>query len=318
MDHLDPNSHDSPAAYGFTVDNHLLPALPQETTPIAVPGPTEKISISTVFHPTLDAGTGPPDIKFIAADNVSFFAHIPHILNRSVNQFNDLIPTSYNAQEGDAPFVVAVPEPSPVFNIILHIIYGWSSAAFTHTLDDIAATVIALKTYGMSTSACLAQHTPLYTLMLAHASLRPLEIYALAAEHGLEHIAVVVSSQLVAYRLHEITDPLLVRMGARYLLRLAKLQATLMEKLRDLMLTPPEGHASTSTCGFAQQRILMGAWAIATASLSWKAKPDLSASVIQAAFNEAEGSLTCALCRDALRTRIRLILYRWTLALRTI
>lgn len=170
-----------------------------------------------------------------------------------------------------------MPELSPVFNIVLHIVYGWSSAAFTHSLDDIAAAITALKTYGMSPSTCLAQHTPLYTLLLAHASLRPLEIYALAAEHGVENIALAVSSQLVACHLDEITDVLLVRMGARYLLRLAKLQAALMEKLRDLMLTPPEGHLSTSVCGFAQQRTLMGAWALATANLSWKARPGASA-----------------------------------------
>lgn len=238
-------------------------ATPTAGSPIGEGG---SVSVSTVFHPDLDAGLGPSDIKFIAADNVFFFAHIAHIASQSSNRFNGLLPTA----PGAAMFV---PELSPVFNVVLHTVYGWSCSAFSPTLEDVAAALTALAAYGVSLSTCLARNSPLYAVVLTHAARQPMETYALAAAHDVEHLASAVSSQLLSYRLSELLDEHALRMGARYLLRLAKLQQERMEKLRDLVLAPPEGHLPAPSCGFVQQRTLTAVWANVTAEMSWKARP---------------------------------------------
>ncbi|GJE91625.1 hypothetical protein PsYK624_077750 [Phanerochaete sordida] len=296
-------------------------AFPNDTTPIATPagfspGVIPSLQVSPTFHSSLDTGSGPPDIRFVAADNVFFFAHVSLLLSRSENSFNALIP--HDAFQRANLFAIAVPELSNVFTIVLHTIYGWSCTGLHPSTDDLSAALTALEVYGVPASTCLAPNSPLHALVLAHAALRPLEVFALAAEHGVEPLAVAVSSKLVGRTVPSIPEPLLERIGARYLLRLARLQLSLMDRLRELVLNPPQPHLPAATCGFSEQRTLIGTWALASARLSWHAKPDLSASTIQAVFNDVEGDLRCTLCKDAWRSRVRQILYQWTLAKRTI
>ncbi|KAJ6616872.1 hypothetical protein B0H10DRAFT_2219033 [Mycena sp. CBHHK59/15] len=104
--------------------------------------------------------------------------------------------------DGDAPPVLNVPEPSPVLNIILHAIHDLSCAQFSPPFDTLVHAVDAMPTYGIApkSTACACTHsshilpsTPLFTLLLSHAPLFPLDLYALAAHYDILALAVPTS-----------------------------------------------------------------------------------------------------------------------------
>jgi hypothetical protein len=238
--------------------------------------PSTTLPVSTAFHPELVVGDRPPDIRFLAGD-VYFYAHLAEVLEHSSNNLNYLIPQPLepSSQVSGELLTVAVFDQPAVFNIILHTIYGWSCAAFGPSINDIFAAVRALHTYGVSLSICIAPDTPLWTLILNYTPLYPIEIYALAGSYNLEQLAARVSSQLLSVNILSLSDELVAQMTARYLHRLVSLQTARMEKLKELVLTPPEGHIPSATCSYAQQKDMTGSWALASAELSWIARPGM-------------------------------------------
>ena len=208
------------------------------------------------------------------ASGVCFYAHLEQILQVSRNRFNNLIPASLDADLPDQPLTLAVPHSPAVFSIVLYTIYGWPSAAAAPTLDEILTAVDALHLYGVPLSTCVKPDTPLWSLLQQCAPLRPLDIYAMAGQYELELLAVSVSSQLLSVDLSVLPDEVAVKMGARYLYRLANLQTKRMTNLRQLLLQPPNIHVPSSTCSVAlQKRNLTAAWAEASMGLAWIAKP---------------------------------------------
>lgn len=231
------------------------------------------MSVSTVFYPSHDAGTGRPDVTVVSADYVYFYAHAEKLLQQSGNRFNALLPPDMTHISHEQPMLVHVPEEATVLNIVLHAIYGWSSSSFGHSVDQIRLAVNSLEKYGVSLEECLSPDSPLRSLILSHAQLRPIEMYAMAAAHHLESLAVSVSSMLLSYPLLSLTDELAIQMGAAYLRRLVLLHEKRMDLLRGLVLAPPDTHRTTNTCTFEQQKDLTSAWALTVAELAWQASP---------------------------------------------
>jgi len=180
------------------------------------------------------------------------------------------------AKDGEplCPFLT-VQEPSAVYNILLHTIYDMSCAHYSPSFEHLVTSVHALKSYGIPLSTRIAPSTPLFTLLLSHAPLHPLELYALASYYDLAELATSTSSHLLSLQLSSITDRMAERIGPKYLKRLFFLHFGRVDALKRLLLSPPHPHAPTSWCNFAEQKKLTRAWALASAYLAWDARPGM-------------------------------------------
>ena len=135
------------------------------------------------------------------------------------------------------------------------------------------AAVDALRDYGVNPKLCIVPSSPLYTLLLSHAPLHPLEVYALAASHDLRELAAATSSHLLSFSLATLSDAVAERIGPIYLKRLFFLHFGRVDALKRLLLPPPHPHAPTPWCDFTEQKKLTRAWALASAYLAWDARP---------------------------------------------
>jgi hypothetical protein len=238
--------------------------------------PTENLfSVSTAFYPGVEHTPAPPDLILMSSDNVLFFVHSFRILPASNNSFNSKLPQDSSQSENDQhdPHLLAVPESSSTVNIMLHVVYDLSCNQYAASNADIVQGVAALEKYGFSPKARAHPNMHLYTLVLSQASISPMEMYVLAAQHNLEELAVAVSSHLLSFDLPKLTDEMVEKMGAVYLRRLIFLHLGRVDALKRLLVPLPLFHAPTRTCGIEEQSKLSRAWSLATASLAWDARP---------------------------------------------
>lgn len=98
-------------------------------------------------------------------------------------------------------------------------------------------------------------------------------MYALAAQHRLEQLAVAVSPFLLSFDLASLTDDLVGRMGAVYLKRLVFLHVGRSMALKRLLSPPLDYHTPNDACGAREHDALMNAWSLAAAELAWDARP---------------------------------------------
>lgn len=242
----------------------LSPALVEDTV----------ISVSTAFFPGVEHTPAAPDLILMSSDNVFFYVHSHRVLPASNNGFDSKWPPASVAGIGEAiPPVVALPEASPVINLMLHVVYNLWCSEYVASNEDVIQTVDALSKYGVSVRAHICPNTPLYDLILSRAPISPIEMYALAANHDLEELATAISSHLLSFDLSGLSDELVERMGAVYLRRLIFLHLGRSEALKRLLLPPSAYHLPTSDCGFKEQGELVSAWSHATAALCWNARP---------------------------------------------
>ena len=241
-----------------------------------VPGNTI-VSVSTTFHPGANLLPIPPDLIFVSSDGVFFYVHTTQILAVSTNAFNNLVPPKHAKAKimmrDDFGPVVSLPEPATVLNIILHVVYELSCAHYHPALDTLMSAVDAMDVYGLPPKRHIVPSSPLYAYILSQAPMQPIVVYALAAAHDLYELAVPVSSHLLSFALHTLTDDLAVRIGPVYMKRLFFLHLGRLEALKRLLLPPPHPHPPTQGCDFTEQKKLTRAWALASAYLAWDARP---------------------------------------------
>ena len=169
--------------------------------------------------------------------------------------------------------VVSLPESASVLNVVLHVVYDVSCAHYHPGIDTLIAAVEAMAKYGLPPRRHIAPSTPLYSLILGQAPVQPIITYALAATHDLYDLAVPISSHLLSFALHTLTDELAIRIGPVYMKRLFFLHLGRLDALKRLLLPPPHPHPPTSNCDFTEQKKLTRAWALASAYLAWDARP---------------------------------------------
>ena len=169
--------------------------------------------------------------------------------------------------------IVAVPEHSDLFNVVMHTIYNLSCMQFRPPLATLLDAVRVLKTYGIPVGHFVVPDTPLYNHILSEMPRLPMEVYMMAAENKLEDLAVSSSSYLLSLQLPTVTDEMIDRMGSNYTRRLFMLHVDRVATLKRLLLGPLELHVDTQECGFLQQRELMREWAFATANMVWRIRP---------------------------------------------
>lgn len=192
------------------------------------------VSVSTTFFPAAQHRPAPPDVALLSKDSVFFYVHSDLLLDASDNRFRAMFPLP-PAESPDTP-VLNVPEQSAVLNIILHMIYDMSSAHYSPPFETLAKAVDSMPIYGINpkshvrispaiflllllTLAQILPSTPLFTLLLSHAPLFPLDLYALASHYDLYELAVPTSSHLLAFPLSRLSDSVVERMGPVYLKR---------------------------------------------------------------------------------------------------
>lgn len=204
-----------------------------------------------------------------------FYVHTTQVLALSTNHFDDLVPPKPHKSKmrDDLGPVVPVPESASVLNIVLHAVYDISCAHYHPGVDTLIAAVEAMAKYGLPPRRHIAPSTPLYSLILGQAPMQPIVVYALAAAHDLYDLAVPVSSHLLSFALHTLTDDLAIRIGPVYMKRLFFLHLGRLDALKRLLLPPPHPHPPTSGCDFTEQKKLTRAWALASAYLAWDARP---------------------------------------------
>ncbi|KAH7887791.1 hypothetical protein F5I97DRAFT_1805344 [Phlebopus sp. FC_14] len=292
-----------------------VPTPPESFTESPVdstPDENALVSVSTTFFPGAQNHSLPPDLVLLSSDSVFFYVHTHVLLATSDNSFNSLLPPSPKAKSSPMGPVILMSESSTVLNILLHTVYGMSCSHYSPSFESLAAAVSAMPTYGISLTTHIAKSAPLHTLLLSHAPLYPLELYALAATYDLYDLAVPTSSHLLSFSLASLTDEMADRIGPRYLKRLFFLHFGRADALKRLLLPPPHPHPPTATCDFTEQKKLTRAWALACAYLAWDARPDLSTSTMESALAPLGEQLACEQCQLALQDRLKSLIVQWS------
>ncbi|KAG6812325.1 hypothetical protein H0H92_003409 [Tricholoma furcatifolium] len=280
------------------------------TPPLSADGDddTSLVSVSTTFHPSAHlTDDALPDLILLSDDNVFFYVHSTSILAASSNAFHSLLSKPLHSP------VTNIPDPSPVLNIILHAVYDIPCAHYAPSFAQLATVVKRLSYYGIDPKESISPNSHLYSLLLAHAPLYPLETYTLAASHDLYDLAVATSSHLLSFSLPSLTDDMASAIGPVYLKRLFFLHFGRADALKRVLLSPPHPHPPTPHCDFSDQKKLTRAWALASAYLAWDARPDLPTSTLESALRPLEDHLSCQDCKQALQTRIRTLVVQWSM-----
>ncbi|KAF8826682.1 hypothetical protein HHX47_DHR5000127 [Lentinula edodes] len=324
--------HDFPEQSTSSTPNLQVPTPPHSTdggSPIC-DDPSDNnvlVSISTTFYPGANLHSLPPDLALLSTDSVFFYVHSHIILAASDNNFLSLIPTS-SSKEQSSNMVIHVPELSPVLNIILHIIYNISCSHYSPSFGTLSDAVHRLPSYGIDPKSCITPSTPIHALLLSHAPLCPLDVYTLAAKYDLYDLAVPTSSHLLSFQLSTLTDDTAEAIGPKYLRRMFFLHIGRSDALKrvrskkiqylsqltsgQILLQPPHPHAPTPWCDFADQKNLTRAWALASAYLAWDARPDVSTGFLEAALTPLVEHLSCDLCKQGLKDRIKNLIVQWS------
>ncbi|KAF8906451.1 hypothetical protein CPB85DRAFT_1376658 [Mucidula mucida] len=270
------------------------------------------LTVSTAFHPAAGlVPSGQPDILFQSADGVLFYLHRAVVAKASSNGFGSLL-----LHDATAP--ISVHDDSAVLNIILHAIYDLPSAQFSPSLPMLVAAVDRMALYGLAptrfilpSTATASSSSDVFAQLCSHVPYWPIDVYMLAAHHGLEDLAVLASGHLLSFKLETLTDEMTVRMGARYMKRLVFLHLDRIGRLKEILLIPPmahEGGGGIGGCKDNPQR----AWALAAASLVYDVKPDLSPHLLAASMKRYAGDIPCAACMDCFQRRLAEAVVLWS------
>ncbi|KAJ3533050.1 hypothetical protein NMY22_g7493 [Coprinellus aureogranulatus] len=250
--HLSPSAHEEIHAQAFQ----------QQPEDVA----DQVVTVSTYFHPTkflpLES-----DLILRSSDGIHFYVHQEKLAEAS----EALVPALLRFLSPDGnDTVVSLPEAGQILNILLHAVYGTSCAQNRPTCDELVEAIDAMSRYGLVAKEMVRANSELYNLLLMHAPLRPLDIYALAGHYDVEELAKVVSSHLHSLPLNRVSDTMAVRMGPVYLRRLFSLHISRMDSLKNVLSQPPQFHRLTRECNFEDQKRVSRAWALGATYLVWE------------------------------------------------
>ena len=231
---------------------------------------TTIISMSTAFNASSNFGDGPPDMTLVSQDLVHFYVRNARLTEASESHFNNLLPTG-SLDTTLTP--IHVKEDAVTLNIVLHIVYDIPFRHYSPSLDLLLEAAGALKKYGVPLQTKLAAGTPFFEELIGKVALAPIEVYALAAENDLFHLASDASSYLLSFPIAFLSDEMCYRIGPIYLLMLFNLQTGRLRVLQSLVTLPPPEHGPTLLCGWTDYQCLKTAWSLASASFIFNATP---------------------------------------------
>ncbi|KAH8822878.1 hypothetical protein DL96DRAFT_1619635 [Flagelloscypha sp. PMI_526] len=282
----------------------------EHTSNVDVPATSSMMTVSTVFYPGAQLNMV-QDVVLMSNDGVHFYVDKLRLLSSSYNGFNHFLDNLQTADSQDPP-ILPVCERSEVLNVVLHAIFHMSCAAYAPSFEVLKAAVNQMPTYGLQAALYLKSSSPLFPLLLAQAPLHPDDVFALAAEHRVEELAVPASSHLLSIPLFKINDEMASRIGPVYLRRLFFMHLGRIEALKRLLKPPPYPHPPSVECDFAAQKSLSRAWTLTAAYIIWDARPDTSTSSIKSAFQSLSDQLPCSQCNKALVKRLEEVIVSWS------
>ncbi|KIP04655.1 hypothetical protein PHLGIDRAFT_59034, partial [Phlebiopsis gigantea 11061_1 CR5-6] len=266
-------------------------------------------SQSSTFYPHAGFDKDAPDTILLTMDQVLFYVHRHRLLSASNNAFSSLLRAT-KAIHFEPPQVISVSEDEATLCAVLSIAYGHPARYESTSFDSLRACVTSLRRFGFPTQDILSPKSPFAERLLAHAPIRAIDLYLLAAENDAESLAVAASGYLLSFPMPRLTDDQVARVNGRYLLRLFTLQTNRKLELRKLVLTPPPVHV---LCEPRTQKALSTLWVRATGQLAWEIDPDIPIARLRALMTTNSDSLECQACRDILERHVEAILRAWTL-----
>ncbi|KAG9118506.1 hypothetical protein FRC07_006947 [Ceratobasidium sp. 392] len=245
--------------------------------------------------------------------------HDPTIDLHSISSIDDLeFPLLASDPADKPPEVIALPLQSTVLNIVLHVIYGLTMERFQPDLQLLCHALSELVTFGYRLADLVTPHSEIFHLLVAHSKTYPLVVYALAAGHRIERLAVSCSANTLGVELSEVTDELASVMGPSYLRRLFFLHLGRTDALKRLLLEPPNGHPPSPVCDLENQKSLTRAWALAIAYMTVEGRPNTHPTMLSNSLSTLGDHLDCPSCRLSLADRIRSVVQQWAAVSSTI
>lgn len=269
-------------------------------------------TISTAFNFTDNADERQSDLVIVSSDSVLFYVNSSRLIEASSNGFNGHFPHTPRADTSNNDLVIALPERSTVINLLILAVYRMPCTQYMPSFEDLSETVGTLNIYGFPTESYLSPSSPLFDALIIHAPTRPLDLYAFAASRGFHELAVTTSPHLLSFPLSSLSDEMAERIGPVYLKKLFFLHLGRTDALKQHLQAPPSLHAPTPSCGFEEQRELTRTWALASAYLTWDARPHIGAGTIEAELRNLADHLSCELCKQSLRDRVHDLVVQWS------
>ncbi|TFK24433.1 hypothetical protein FA15DRAFT_704537 [Coprinopsis marcescibilis] len=267
-------------------------------------------NISTSFYP--GSHSLESDVILVSNDDVMFCVHTETIANVDKNAFASSMPPHMPFSTGTARgAAISVNEDSTTLSIILHAIYGTSSAHYSLGLEALLKAVNHMPHHGIVPEKLITPTSPLSQQLQSVVPYYPIEIYTLAGHHKLEFLAQRASSHLLSFKMHTLTDGQAEKMGPSYLRRLFNLHLGRLASLKALLTEPPQRHPPSKHCTFHDQERLRRSWSLASAYLLWEARPDLPVGVIQTTLDSLIKVMWCEECKTASKARVRDATFRW-------
>ncbi|KAI0342628.1 hypothetical protein BDW22DRAFT_1484227 [Trametopsis cervina] len=276
--------------------------------------------VSSAFHLDANLDSTLPDVIIASADNVLFAVHCHRLQEASANNFAGFLSVTGVEPTSENPLTFVVTDPQDVLNVVLHTLYGLSCGAYNPSLDCLAASIQALKTYGLiPLQRYLSRNaSPLYSTVLNQGLAHPIETFALAASHGLEDLAVAASSYTLSAKLDHIPPHLAEQMGVHYLHRLYRLQSARMEGLKRLLDKSVYPHVATPWCSPEQRQNVSRAVQLAATQVYYTATPATTRAGIESIMHGLANSIQCPDCKQVVETHVKEIADAWILLDRTI
>ncbi|KAG8718410.1 hypothetical protein FRC08_005312 [Ceratobasidium sp. 394] len=273
--------------------------------------------LSSRFNPT-EPGFQEADLVLLTTDAVFFYAHTSELLRQSSNYFGNLIAeeriskgdstqcTSRGTYIIDPPELKLVDYSSDVLELVLDAVYKRSTESLAPSIATLRDAIAALVSLGYCPKDMVVPGSELFVRSLEAAETEPLQVYALAAQHSLELLAVAASGLTSAHSLDDVSDELALQMGPIYLKRLFLLHMQRAQEVRHSVHLPLELHAIGSPpgvkCNEKVQESVNDVWTLASGYVVVHGDPDGLDEVVSSFV----GHLSCEICGESLKARMKL------------
>jgi hypothetical protein len=242
---------------------------------------TTGFTVSPVFGPILSGGERPStDLILLTIDLMLFYVDEATLYRSSSNNFGGFLPVPPSKQLRRVAYLPLL--LSSDLHIMLQVIYDippnqdpqvlWNSQ---FGIETIAYGINSLPQYGVDPKQYIRPRSNMYGRLLTCAALYPLDVYTLAAQHGMHDLAVAASSHLLSVNLDIVRLESSGKIEPGYFRRLVQLLDERKSLLAKLIASEPSLHHPTKGCGFLGQGALKTAWNRAVASLTWEAHPGM-------------------------------------------
>ncbi|KAF5326741.1 hypothetical protein D9619_004687 [Psilocybe cf. subviscida] len=275
---------------------------------------TNVFSVSKTFHTKMLPA---PDTSLLSSDGVYFCVHLKTIHRHCPEAFQAFF-DALSHQTGSNPTrPVMLDCTSEELNIILHTLYDMSLGAYRPSPEIVAASLDRMPSLGISVQQVIYPECAMYRHIVSYAPLQAIDVYTMAAHHGIHALAVHASSYLLHLDMQAIPEDVCVRMGPLYLLKLIRLHAKRFEALKAelFVFLPVHPPAKVDACSFRQQQYTKHIWALFCAEPMWHTRPiDLAIQAMEETLYPMMEDLACNDCKSTLRKMVARVRSQWTLA----